>query len=54
MESVCTVKGVVLVAEASNPDMYGAIDLVMDKLEKQFIRLREKMKQHRNKKEEES
>ncbi|MCP5002605.1 MAG: ribosome-associated translation inhibitor RaiA [Planctomycetes bacterium] len=54
VESVCTVKGVVLVAEASNPDMYGAIDLVMDKLEKQFIRLREKMKQHRNKKEEES
>ena len=53
VESVCTVKGVVLVAEASNLDMYAAIDLVMDKLEKQFIRLREKLKQHRNIKSEE-
>ncbi|GJQ60501.1 MAG: ribosomal subunit interface protein [Candidatus Scalindua sp.] len=54
VESVCNVKGVVLVAEASHTDMYAAIDLVMDKLEKQFVRLREKLKQHRNKKEEES
>ncbi len=51
VEAVCAVAGTTLVAEAANPDMYAAIDIGMDKLEKQFVRQREKLKQHkRNKK----
>lgn len=53
VEVVCSVLKTTLVAEASNPDMYAAIDLVMDKLEKQFIRHKEKLGKHnRDKKEE--
>ena len=47
VESICSVARTTLVAEASNSDMYAAIDLVMSKLEKQFIRQKEKMKQHK-------
>ncbi len=51
VEAVCSVARTTLVAEVSNVDMYAAIDLVMDKLEKQFIRQKEKLSQHkRNKK----
>ncbi len=51
VETVCSVARATLVAEVSNVDMYAAIDLVMDKLEKQFIRQKEKLSQHkRNKK----
>ncbi len=50
-EAVCSIAGTTLVAEAANSDMYAAIDVGMDKLEKQLIRQREKLKQHkRNKK----
>jgi putative sigma-54 modulation protein len=50
-EAVCAFGGTTLVAEAANSDMYAAIDIGMDKLEKQLIRQREKVKQHkRNKK----
>ena len=53
VEAVCSVLKTTLVAEASNSDMYAAIDLVMDKLEKQFIRHKEKLRKHnRDKKEE--
>ncbi len=51
VETVCSVARTTLVAEAANSDMYAAIDIGMDKLEKQFIRQKEKLKQHkRNKK----
>lgn len=51
IEAVCTFGGATLVAVAKNSDMYAAIDIGMDKLEKQLIRQREKVKEHkRNKK----
>ncbi len=43
-----------LVAEAANSDMYAAIDLVIDKLEKQIIKQKEKLKQPRRGKKEEA
>jgi putative sigma-54 modulation protein len=50
-EAVCSFAGTTLVAEAVNSDMYAAIDFGMDKMEKQLIRHREKLKHHkRNKK----
>ncbi len=50
-EAVCSVARATLVAETANSDMYAAIDLVMDKLEKQIVRQKEKLKQpRRNKK----
>lgn len=36
-------------AEETNPDLYAAIDLVMDKLEKQFRRYKDKISSHKNK-----
>lgn len=50
VESVCSVVKTTLVAEAVNPDMYAAIDLVMDKLEKQFLRQKEKLSHHKRNK----
>lgn len=47
VEAVCSVAKTTLVAEAVNSDMYAAINLVMDKLEKQFVRQKEKLKQHK-------
>lgn len=51
VEAVCSAARATLVAETANSDMYAAIDLVMDKLEKQIVRQKEKLKQpRRNKK----
>ncbi len=49
-EAVCSIAGATLVAEAANADMYAAIDLGMDKLEKQLVRQREKLKNHKGSK----
>ncbi|MFQ5965475.1 MAG: ribosome hibernation-promoting factor, HPF/YfiA family [Candidatus Scalinduaceae bacterium] len=51
VESVCSIAKSTIVAEAINADMYAAIDLVVDKLEKQFVRQKEKLKHHKRKKE---
>ena len=48
VEAVCSVVKTTLVAEAANSDMYAAIDLVMNKLEKQFLRQKEKMSHHKS------
>ena len=51
VEAVCSAARATLVAETANYDMYAAIDLVIDKLEKQIVRQKEKLKQpRRNKK----
>ncbi len=47
VEAICSAAGSTLVAETSNADMYAAIDLVMDKLDKQIIKKKEKQKQPR-------
>ena len=47
VEAICSATGATLVAETTNADMYAAIDLVMDKLEKQIIKQKEKQKQPR-------
>ena len=44
VEAICSAAGTTLVAETSNDDMYAAIDLVMDKLDKQIIKQKEKQK----------
>ena len=44
VEAICSAAGTTLVAETSNADMYAAIDLVMDKLDKQIIKQKEKQK----------
>ncbi|MFQ5714176.1 MAG: ribosome hibernation-promoting factor, HPF/YfiA family [Candidatus Scalinduaceae bacterium] len=49
-EAVCSIAGTTLIAEAANADMYAAIDLGMDKLEKQLVRQREKLKNHKGNK----
>ncbi len=47
VEAICSAAGTTLVAETSHADMYAAIDLVMDKLDKQIIKQKEKQKQPR-------
>ncbi|MCR4343175.1 MAG: ribosome-associated translation inhibitor RaiA [Candidatus Scalindua sp.] len=47
VEAICSTAGGTLVAEVTNADMYAAIDLVMDKLDKQIIKQKEKLKQPR-------
>ncbi|MBZ0110610.1 MAG: ribosome-associated translation inhibitor RaiA [Candidatus Scalindua rubra] len=47
VEAICSAAGGTLVAEVTNADMYAAIDLVMDKLDKQIIKQKEKVKQPR-------
>ncbi|GAX62064.1 ribosome-associated protein Y [Candidatus Scalindua japonica] len=47
VEAICSAARATLVAEAIDADMYAAIDLVMDKLEKQIIKQKEKLKQPR-------
>lgn len=47
VEAICSDARAKLVAEVANPDMYAAIDLVIDKLEKQIVRQKEKLKQPR-------
>lgn len=46
-EAICSIAGATLVSEAADADMYAAIDLGMDKLEKQLVRQREKLKDHK-------
>jgi len=54
VEAICsTTAKATLVAETTDADMYAAIDLVMDKLEKQIIKQKEKLKQPRRGKKEE-
>lgn len=45
VEAICSASRAKFVAEVANPDMYAAIDLVIDKLEKQIVRQKEKLKQ---------
>ncbi len=45
VEAICSTARATLVAEAIDADMYAAIDLVMDKLDKQIIKRKEKQKQ---------
>jgi putative sigma-54 modulation protein len=47
VEAICSAARATLVAEVANADMYAAIDLVIDKLEKQIIKQKEKLKQPR-------
>ncbi len=47
VEAICSAAKATLVAESVNSDMYAAIDLVIDKLEKQIIKQKEKLKQPR-------
>ncbi len=47
VEAICSAARATLVAEVANSDMYAAIDLVIDKLEKQIIKQKEKLKQPR-------
>jgi ribosomal subunit interface protein len=44
---VLTADGVRITAEHESEDMYSAVDLVVDKLEKQLKRHREKLRQHK-------
>ncbi len=47
VEAICSAARATLVAETADSDMYAAIDLVVDKLEKQIIKQKEKLKQPR-------
>ncbi len=47
VEAICSAAKATLVAEVTDADMYAAIDLVIDKLEKQIIKQKEKLKQPR-------
>lgn len=48
-EATVNVKGAKLFAEASEDDMYAAIDLLTDKLDRQLIKHKEKVKDHHRK-----
>lgn len=50
-EATIQVSGTRLYAENTEPDMYAAIDLLTDKLDRQLIRHKEKLKAHRRSKE---
>ena len=54
VEAICSAARATLVAETKNSDMYAAIDLVIDKLDKQIIKQKEKLKQPRRSKKEEA
>ena len=45
-EATLNISGKTLHADASNQDMYGAIDLLADKLDRMAVKLKEKMKDH--------
>jgi len=49
-EATIHVSGSRLYADATNPDMYASIDLLMDKLDRQLIRQKEKTKSRRGSK----
>ncbi|MBI4577419.1 MAG: ribosome-associated translation inhibitor RaiA [Planctomycetes bacterium] len=44
---VSTKRGQNLVAQAGHDDMYAAMDLVLDKVERQLTKVKEKLKSHR-------
>jgi putative sigma-54 modulation protein len=46
-EATIQVSGTTLYADTTEPDMYAAIDLLTDKLDRQLIRHKEKLKAHR-------
>lgn len=46
-EATIHVSGKDLFAEATNEDMYAAIDALVDKLDRQLIKHKEKMRSHR-------
>jgi len=50
-EATIEVAGAKLYADTTEPDMYAAIDLLTDKLDRQLIRHKEKQKKHRRDKE---
>ncbi len=45
-EATISIAGNKLYADTTQPDMYAAIDLLMDKLDRQLIRHKEKAKNH--------
>ncbi|MCL4142724.1 UNVERIFIED_CONTAM: hypothetical protein GTU68_004869 [Idotea baltica] len=45
-EATISIAGSKLYADTTQPDMYAAIDLLMDKLDRQLIRQKEKAKNH--------
>ncbi|MBU0498565.1 MAG: ribosome-associated translation inhibitor RaiA [Gammaproteobacteria bacterium] len=47
-ESTIHVNGANIFADATDEDMYAAIDSLVDKLDRQVIRHKEKMQDHRN------
>lgn len=50
-EATIQVAGTKLYADTTEPDMYAAIDLLTDKLDRQLVRHKEKQKTHRRTKE---
>jgi len=48
-EATIQISGNTLYADTTQPDMYAAIDLLMDKLDRQVIRQKEKSKNHHRK-----
>ncbi len=48
-EATIKVSGNTLYADTTQPDMYAAIDLLMDKLDRQLIRQKEKSRNHHRK-----
>jgi putative sigma-54 modulation protein len=50
-EATIEVAGTKLYADTTEPDMYAAIDLLTDKLDRQLIKHKEKLKKHRHDKE---
>jgi putative sigma-54 modulation protein len=49
VELIVSATGRKIVSEAKHHDLYAAIDLTLDKAEKQLVRYKEKLKQHRDK-----
>ncbi len=49
VELVIQARGRQVISESRDPDLYRAIDLVLDKAETQLTRLKEKRKEHRGK-----
>jgi len=49
VELIIQTRGRQVVSECRDPDLYRAIDLVLDKAETQLTRLKEKQKEHRGK-----
>jgi len=50
--SVGVNRGITLVAHGAHNDIFGAVDLVVDKMERQLTRFKEKLRNHKNRKKE--